>query len=196
MNGADFFNNTKATFLRDVELQNLPSQNVFTMTETDDRYALKNGVYTKIEYDARYTQIGGDASPTESSYTRNESDFLYARKLDVYDKTQIDGMHYRKDEVYISTELYTATEVDTLFVSNTSRFNALQLDVSESKTTIVTLVSQDVVLSDFNNLKLVVQGDQTAIASLQVQDTSLSNQIPANYLGNIDITKNRTPELT
>ena len=41
LNGVYELISTNATFLRDVELQNLTSQNVFTKTETDDRYALK-----------------------------------------------------------------------------------------------------------------------------------------------------------
>ena len=47
LNGVYAMNNAKATFLRDVELQNLTSQNVFTKKETDGRYALKNGVYRR-----------------------------------------------------------------------------------------------------------------------------------------------------
>ena len=189
-------NSTKATFLRDVELQNLTPQNVFTKTETDDRYVLKTAVYTKTESDARYAQIGAGGDDNESAYTRNESDFLYARRIDVYDKTQIDGMHYRKDEVYNKTELYTATEVDTLFVSNTSRLNTLKNDADVNKTAIATLTAQDAVLTELNDLKLVAQGNQTAIANLQVQDTSLSNQTQASYLGYFDITNNRLPALT
>ena len=96
MNGVYVVNNTKATYLRDVELQNLTSQNVFTQTETDGRYAFKTAVYTKTECDARYAQIGAGGDDNESAYTRNESDFLFARKVDVYDKTQIDGMHNRR----------------------------------------------------------------------------------------------------
>ena len=66
-------NNTKATFLRDVEIQNLTSQNVFTKTETDGRYPFKTAVYTKTESDARYAQIGAggnDNERTRATYRR------------------------------------------------------------------------------------------------------------------------------
>ena len=67
LNGVYVMNNTKATFLRDVELQNLTAQNVFTKTETDDTYALKAAVYTKTESDARYAQVGAGGDDNESA---------------------------------------------------------------------------------------------------------------------------------
>ena len=121
-----------------------------------------------MDSDARYAQIGSGASPNESSYTRNESDFFH--KLDVYDKTHIDGMHCRKADTYSKTELYTFSQVDTLFVSNTSRLNTLKIDVDASKTAIANLTSQDAVLSEFNTVKSIVHSEQTAIANLVVQD--------------------------
>ena len=53
LNGAYVLDNAKAIFLRGVELQSLTSQSVFAKTETDDKYALKNGVHSKLECDAR-----------------------------------------------------------------------------------------------------------------------------------------------
>ena len=70
------FNNTKATFLRDLEIQNLTSQNIFNKPESDDRFAFKTASYTKLESDTRYAQIGQAGDDNSAAYRRNESAFF------------------------------------------------------------------------------------------------------------------------